>query len=107
LKGALTFDSFLKFAEYTDKHLGESELHTVENFMLVYVYGVSDNYITGSSPEFRALMMAEFKNAVEAHNRAEKLGADDKFLEQIWQFLEDYKIADCFAEWLYNEEVRK
>lgn len=107
LQEALTAENFLRFAEYADKHLGESELHTVEHFMLVWVYGVSDNDIKGSSKDFRALMMAEFKNAVEAHNRAAKYGADDKFLEQIWQYMEDYKILDCFAEWLYDEEVRK
>ena len=107
LREALTAENFLRFAEYADKHLGESELHTVEHFMLVWVYGVSDNDIKGSSKDFRALMMAEFKNAVEAHNRAAKYGADDKFLEQIWKYMEDYKILDCFAEWLYDEEVRK
>ena len=107
LKEALTFDSFLDFAKDADKNLGELQLHTVEHFMLVWIYGVSDNAISGSSKEFRALMMAEFKNAAEAHNRAAKFGTDDKFLEQIWQYMEDYKILDDFAEWLYDKEVRK
>ena len=107
LKEALTFDSFLDFAKEYDSNLGESEVHTVEHFMLTWIYGVSDNAIGGSSKDFRALMMAEFKNAVDAHNRAARFGADDKFLEQIWQYMEDYKILDCFAEWLYDEEVRK
>jgi hypothetical protein len=107
LKEALTVENFLGFAEYADKHLGESELHTVEHFMLVWIYGVSDNDIKGSSKDFRTLMIAEFKNAVDAHNRAAKYGADDKFLEQIWQYMEDYKLLPDFAEYLYDKEVRK
>ena len=107
LEEALTFDNFLKFAEEYDSNLSESELHTVEHFMLVLVYGVSDNAISGSSKEFRTLMMAEFLNAAEAHNRAAKFGTDDKFLEQIWDYMKDYKMLDDFAEWLYEKEVRK
>jgi hypothetical protein len=52
-------------------------------------------------------MMAEFKNAVEAHNRAAKFGADDKFIEQIWQYMEDYKLLGDFAEYLHDKEVKK
>lgn len=107
LKESLTFGSFLDFAKEYDKNLSESELHTVEHFMLVWVYGVNDKTVTGSSPEFRALMMAEFKNAAEAHDRAAKFGTDDKFLEQIWQYMEDYKLLDDFAEHLHDKEVRK
>ncbi len=107
LKEALTFDSFLEFAKDYDKNLCESELHTVEHFMLVWVYGVSDNNIKGSSSDFRALMMAAFKNKAAAHNRAAKFGVDCKFLEQIWQYMEDYKMLDDFAEYLHDKEVRK
>lgn len=100
LREALTIENFLRYAEYSDKHLEESDVHTVEHFMLVWVYGLSDNAITGSSKEFRALMMAKFKNAASAHNK-------DEFLEQIWQYMEDYKILDYFSEWLYDKEVKK
>lgn len=107
LKESLTFDNFLGFAKWYDSNLEESEVHTVEHFMLVWIYGVSDNAIGGSSKDFRALMMAEFKNAVDAHNRAAKFGADDKFLEQIWEYMEDYKLLGDFAEYLHDEEVKK
>lgn len=108
LKKELTADNFVNFGEYADKHMEKTEVHTVEHFMLVWVYGVSDSSIRGSSEEFRALMMAEFKDAAEAHSKAAKLfGTDDKFLEQIWQYMEDYKILDDFAEWLYDKEVKK
>lgn len=103
LKEALTFDSFLGFAKEYDSNLGESEVHTVEHFMLTWIYGVSDNAIRGSSKDFRALMMAEFKNAVDAHNRAARFGTDDKFLEQIWQYMEDYKLLGDFAEYLHDK----
>lgn len=75
--------------------------------MLTWIYGVSDNAIGGSSKDFRALMMAEFKNAVDAHNRAAKYGADDKFTEQIWQYMEDYKLLEDFADYLHDKEVKK
>lgn len=101
LKEAVTVDSFLSYAEYADKNLSKSELHTVEHFMLVLVYGVNDGDISGSSEDFRALMMAEFKNAAEAHDRAARLGTNDGFVELIWNYLEDYKLLDNFAEYLY------
>lgn len=108
LRKALTADSFTSFGEYADKHMEESEVHTVEHFMLVWVYGVSDSSIRGSSKEFRALMMAEFKDAAEAHSKAAKLfGAEDKFIEQIWKYMEDYKLLDDFAEYVHDREVRK
>lgn len=107
LKESVTFDNFLAYAEWMDENLEDSELHTVEHFMLVWVYGMNEDYIKGSNGDFRALMMAEFKNAVEAHNRAMKFGTDDKFLEQIRDYMEDYELLDGFAEWLHDEEVRK
>lgn len=99
LKAALTVDSFLDFADYADENLGDSDLHTVEHFMLVWVYGVSDSAITGSSKELRALMWSEFKKAVYA--------AHDNFLDDIWNYLHDYDMLGSFAEWLYDKEVRK
>lgn len=108
LRKALTADSFIGFGEYADKHMEKSEVHTVEHFMMVWVYGVSDSSIRGSSEEFRALMMAEFKDAAEAHSKATKLfGAEDKFIEQIWKYMEDYKLLDDFAEYVHDREVRK
>lgn len=107
LKKALTCDSFLGFAKWGDKNLSELEIHTIEHFMLVWIYGVNDDAIKGSSREFRALMMAEFNDSARAYNRALRLGNEDKFLEQIWNYMEDYCLLDGFAEYLHDKEVRK
>lgn len=107
LQDALTVGNFLGFAEYADRSFCESELHTVEHFMLVWVYGVSDDSVTGSSKDFRALMMAEFKRKVDEHNATAKCGTDDGLLVDIWNYLHDYDMLGNFAEWLYDKEVRK
>ncbi len=107
LKASLTAENFIAFGKDADRNMANYQLHTVEHFMLVWVFGVNDKDISGSSVEFRALMEAEFKNAAEAHRTAMKCGTDDKFIEQIWNYLEDYKMLDDFAEWLYEKEVKK
>ena len=91
LQEALTFESFRSFAEDYDSTLEESEVHTIEHFMTVYVYGVSDSGFAASTDEFRELMEREYRTAAEAHNRAVKFGVDDGFLKQIWSYMEDYK----------------
>lgn len=96
LKDALTVDSFLEFAKYADGNSGESEVHTVEHFMMVWVYGVSDKSFSRSSKEFRELMTEKFNQKAETEK--------GDFLKQIWMYLEDYKQLDIFAEWLYDKE---
>lgn len=107
LKDALTFDSFREFAEECDEGMNDSDVHMIEHFMMVWMYGVDDVDFTGSSREFRELMTEEFNKSVEAHERAAKFGDDDGFLDHIRHYIEDYNLRDDFAEYLYAKEVKE
>ncbi len=99
LKDEVTVDNFVGFAEWEDENKGDSEVHTVEHFMMVYIYGVGDDAFGGSSIEFRELMEREFYKA------AERKGKD--FADEIYFYLKDYDMLGDFAEWLTGEEVKK
>lgn len=100
LRTALTTSTFFEFAEYNDKLMNESDVHTVEHFMVVWFYGVSEKGFTSSSKEFRALMQMEFSEIARAHNLSVIYDIDDGFVTEIWKYLEDYRLLNDFALWL-------